>query len=528
MIKVKSIYQLIVYSIIFIILLISFFTFIIITNAFSEFQDKINIIEQNNLSKQKSLLKEDISRTVKFIKYYHEKHKGTKSERVIQNEILIALDEMKTSNNINDYTFIYLFDGTSVYYPAVKEKIGENLYEFTDHNGTKVIKELIDISQKKEGGFVKYLWYKPAKQRDIKKISYALSYAPWDWTIGKGVYLDTVEMVVRQTQDQYDEKISNYVLQITSLTILLVLYSIFIYKNATILIANEVREIGKYFKESEEEDKPFNQNKILFTEFRTIVNYANDAMTSIKYRTHLLEDLNKSLEEKVDEKTQELTDTLEAQKEFLKKAVHEINTPLSIIQTNIDLLRMQNSDNLHFRNIESGSKIISTIYEDLSYMIKKNRVVYQKDILNFSDYLKSRMEFFNDIAVSNQLFFVTNIENDVEIYFSETELQRIVDNNISNAIKYSFRESPIFIKLLSVENNVIAFEIKTHSKTINDLNKIFNDQFYRENKAKGGFGLGLKIVKEICDDNSVIIDLESQDDETKFTYRFAKYENTPS
>lgn len=149
MIKVKSIYQLIVYSIIFIIVLISFFTFIIITNAFTEFQDKIKMIEQNNLTKQKILIKEDITNTLKFIRYYHEKYKGKKSEVIIQNEVLKALDEMKSSKNINDYTFIYLFDGTSVYYPAVKERIGENLYEFTDPNGIKVIKELIDISQKK-------------------------------------------------------------------------------------------------------------------------------------------------------------------------------------------------------------------------------------------------------------------------------------------------------------------------------------------------------------------------------------------
>ncbi|RXJ60496.1 cache domain-containing protein [Candidatus Marinarcus aquaticus] len=527
MIKVKSIYQLIVYSIIFIIVLISFFTFIIITNAFTELQDKIKMIEQNNLTKQKILIKEDITNTIQFIRYYHEKYKGKKSEVIIQNEVLKALDEMKASKNINDYTFIYLFDGTSVYYPAVKERIGENLYEFTDPNGIKVIKELIDISQKKEGGYIKYLWYKPARKKDIKKISYAIAYEPWNWTIGKGVYLDTVEQIVRQTQDQYDEKISNYVLQITSLTILLILYSIFIYKNATILIANEVREIGKYFKESQNEDKPFNHNKILFTEFRTIVNYANDAMTSIKYRTHLLEDLNKSLEEKVNEKTQELTDILEAQKQFLKKAVHEINTPLSIIQTNIDLLRMQNSDNIHIRNIESGSKIINTIYEDLSYMIKKNRVVYTKTHINFSEYLMSRMEFFNDIALSNQLFFVTNIQRDIVIEFNETELQRIIDNNISNAIKYSFKESPIYIKLLQ-DAQYVEFQIKTHSKTIYDINKIFNNQFYRENQVKGGFGLGLKIVKEICDDNSVIIDVESHDDETKFTYRFKTYENTPS
>lgn len=527
MIKVKSIYQLIVYSIIFIILLISFFTFVIISNAFTEFQEKIHIIEQNNLDKQKAILKEDISRTIKFIEYYHTLYKDKKSEEAIQAEILDALDNLKSTADINDYIFIYDFQGQSIYYQEFKEYVGKNLIDFTDPSGVKVVKNLIDASQLPEGDYVQYVWYKPEKKRNIKKISFAQSYTPWNWTIGKGVYLDTVEMVMKKTQEEYDQKISNYVLQIISLTILLVLYSIFIYKNATILIANEVREIGKYFKESQSEDKPFNHNKISFTEFRTIVNYANEAMTSIKYKTHLLEDLNKNLEEKVNEKTQELTNTLLAQKEFLKKAVHEINTPLSIIQTNIDLLRMQNYDNIRLKNIESGSKIISTIYEDLSYMIKRNRVNYTKAPLDFTDYLKSRIEFFNDIALSNGLFFVTNFENGVMLLFNETELQRIIDNNISNAIKYSFKNAPIYIKLLRTQE-FIEFQIKTHSKTIHNKEKIFNHQFYRENKAKGGFGLGLKIVKEICDDNSVIIDLESNNDETKFIYRFRQYENITS
>lgn len=152
---------------------------------------------------------------------------------------------------------------------------------------------------------------------------------------------------------------------------MLVLYSIFIYKNATILIAKEVREIGKFFKKSQDDDNPINHDKILFTEFRTIVNYANEALTSIKYKKHLLEDINKNLEAKVEEKTKELTNLVDSQKQFLKNSVHEINTPLAIIQTNIDLLKRKIPQNSYITNIESGAKIIQYIYDDLSFMIKK-------------------------------------------------------------------------------------------------------------------------------------------------------------
>ena len=111
------------------------------------------------------------------------------------------------------------------------------------------------------------------------------------------------------------------------------------------------------------------------------------------------------------------------------------------------------------------------------------------------------------------------------IKFNSTELQRIIDNNLSNAIKYSYSKSPIFVKLEYLNDDEIEFSVTTHSKQIDSVEKIFDD-FYRENSARGGFGLGLKIVKDICDKNLVIINLQSNEKKTKFTYRFRINEDT--
>lgn len=374
-------------------------------------------------------------------------------------------------------------------------------------------------------GFVNYFWSKPSLTKETNKISYVKSYDRWSWTIGKGVYLDEIDRLIKQKEEEYSSKISNYTLQITSLTILLILYSIFIYKNATILIVNDVKEIGKYFKESEERNEPINQNRITLGEFKIIANYANDTMTNIKLKSSMLEELNKNLEIKVNEKTKELSDLVESQKQFLKNSVHEINTPLAIIRTNIDLLKMKIPENKYITNIESGSKTIQYIYDDLSYLIKKDRVLYEKEYLEFSEILKNRLEFFEEIVKSNSLYFIKNIEDDVYLKFNSVELQRIIDNNISNAVKYSFSKSAIHIKLYYINDNEIEFSVTTNSKIIEDTNKIFED-FYRENKARGGFGLGLKIVKEICDKNLVTIEILSDKKETKFSYRFKINEDT--
>ena len=524
MLKAKSLYHLIVYSILFIVVLISFFTFIIINNAHDELQDKTETLKTDYTNSQKELIKSDVNNVINFIKYYDNKYKNTKSQETIKKEVLEALKELRT-DNINEYLFIYSFDGLSLYHPISKDRVGNTYYELKDKEGKEVIKDLINVSKKINGGYVEYLWYKLAIFKDTKKISYANSYKDWNWTIGRGVYLDEIDKLVKEKEEEYNQKISNYTLQITSLTIMLVLYSIFIYKNATILIVNDVREIGKYFKESQKNDNPINQNRIIFGEFKVIANYATDAMNNIKLKTHMLEDLNKNLEYNVSEKTKELTKLIESQKTFIKNSVHEINTPLAIIQTNIDLLKMKIPNNKYITNIESGSKIIQYIYDDLSYLIKRDRVIYEKEYLDFSKILFERLSYFEEIAVSNSLYFINNIDEDMYIKFNNTELQRIIDNNLSNAIKYSYAKSPIFVKLEYLNDTEIEFSVTTHSKEIESVEKIFDD-FYRENSARGGFGLGLKIVKDICDKNLVIINLQSNEKKTKFTYRFRINENT--
>ncbi|MGD9623041.1 MAG: cache domain-containing protein [Arcobacter sp.] len=525
MLKAKSLYHLIVYSILFIIILISFFTFIIINNAHEELQEKIHTLKNDYTNSQKTLIKNQVNYVINFIDYYYNQNKNKKPLETIQKEVIEAIEKLRIGDNPNEYIFIYNFNGTVIQNSVSKGNIGKNFLNVVDSNGKEVIKELINTSKKEFGGYVDYVWFKPEINKETNKVSYAKSYNAWNWTIGKGVYLDEIDKLVHLKEEEYNQKISNYTLQITSLTVMLILYSIFIYKNATILIVNDVKEIGKYFKESQKNDEPINQNRIIFGEFKVIANYATDAMNNIKLKTHMLEDLNKNLEYKVNEKTKELTNLIESQKKFIKNSVHEINTPLSIIRTNIDLLKMKIPNNKYITNIESGSKIIQYIYDDLSYLIKKDRVIYEKEYLDFTNILKNRLDFFDEIAKSNSLYFINSIEDDLYIKFNITELQRIIDNNLSNAIKYSFAQSAIFVKLYYLNDDEIEFSVTTNSKKIEDTEKIFDD-FYRENSARGGFGLGLKIVKDICDKNLVIINLNSNEKETKFTYRFKINEDT--
>ena len=242
--------------------------------------------------------------------------------------------------------------------------------------------------------------------------------------------------------------------------------------------------------------KPINQKELI------------DALTA------LLQQINYDLELKKNrnllEDSQKYTAKLLAeQDQFLKNAIHEIHTPLAVIITNIDLLRLKEINNIHLDSIEAGARIIQNSYEDMTYLMKKDRATEMKTYINPVTFIKERVNYFNCIAQVNQLSFSLRVgsSNLPSVYFSELKLSRVVDNTLSNAIKYSKRHSAIGVTIgLQKEN--IFFEVRNYGPVIGDTKKIF-ERYYRESEQKGGYGLGLSIVGQICKEENVSVEVTS-------------------
>ena len=205
--------------------------------------------------------------------------------------------------------------------------------------------------------------------------------------------------------------------------------------------------------------------------------------------------------------------------DFLKDAMHELKTPIGVARINVDMLQTRLKNDKYILRIKSALKNMTVIYEDLEYYMQQNMVKDEKTDINFSLFLERRIEFFNDLIISKNIKFTKNIQNDIHITFNELELYRIIDNNISNAIKYSKDSSNIEI-FLHKENNKIKLMFKDEGIGIKDKSKIF-ERYYRGDKITGGFGIGLSIVKNICIKNKIEIKVESQVNKgTTFIYLF--------
>ncbi len=206
---------------------------------------------------------------------------------------------------------------------------------------------------------------------------------------------------------------------------------------------------------------------------------------------------------------------------FIKDSMHEINTPLSIININADLFANKYGDNKYLQRMKSASKTLATIYDDMDYLIKQGKVNHTIKKIDLSDFIQNRIDYFKGIANLKHIKIQTEISSGLYYHFSKTKLQRIVDNTISNAIKYSYDDNIIKVKLYEEKEHII-FSVQDYGIGIDDLKKIFS-RYYRENQTKGGFGIGLNIVKEIIDEEGILLHVDSKVNEgSLFQYTFPK------
>ncbi len=216
-----------------------------------------------------------------------------------------------------------------------------------------------------------------------------------------------------------------------------------------------------------------------------------------------------------------LKDMLHLLNRFIKDTTHELNTPVSTIRTNIELLDHQNLEDEKLQKIinriDIGAKTISNIYDDLTYLILNHKIKSHNETINLQEILFERVEYFKILADAKKINFDIHCNANIELFMDKIKLAKLIDNIISNAIKYNKIKGSITIIL---NNNKLI--IKDSGKGIEQehLEELF-DRYSRFDNAVGGFGIGLNIVKMICDEYQIKISIDSKINEyTKVSLTF--------
>ncbi len=210
--------------------------------------------------------------------------------------------------------------------------------------------------------------------------------------------------------------------------------------------------------------------------------------------------------------------------EFISNVTHEMNTPLTSIRGFAELIA---SGNMPQDKMIAAGKTISAQSERLSAMIKQilNYSAIDDDTVKSYDVDISRLigdvlDNFEPMLKEKGLTMLRRIDENVIIESTHERITEILDNLVSNAIKYNKPNGSIIVTLrgavLTVEDTGIGI---AHD----ELPHIFS-RFYTVDKSHGesvGFGLGLPIVRKLCDRSGWKLSVDSVKGEgTVFTVDF--------
>lgn len=362
-------------------------------------------------------------------------------------------------------------------------------------------------------------------------------YEDYERALEKSMLIKSDNLLNVELVDENKKKLKSLLVKtvLAIVTLSFILFAIFLGLNNLFnkLLQRDTQTFLDFFKKAVDRDEALDPNSIFFEDFRVMVGYANEMVTKINEQKNSLRELNLGLEERVKKKTAALLlinenlqkekifsqDLLKAQKEFLRYTVHETNTPLSVMLTSIELYLMKHPKDRDLSKIEAAAKNIFSIYDDLSYLVKKDHIEYKKTVVNLNNFLNSRIDFFREVGEFSLIKFeYTPPKEELHVHFNETKLQRIIDNTLTNAIKYTLPNENVHVSLVKVGSHV-QFCVSSRSKIIQDTDKVF-EAYYREERGRDGFGLGLRLVKSICEEEGVEVDVASDDSLTTFSYKF--------
>ncbi|UKJ08547.1 sensor histidine kinase [Solitalea lacus] len=239
-------------------------------------------------------------------------------------------------------------------------------------------------------------------------------------------------------------------------------------------------------------------NRLLQPFYNTIDrigSYHLNQQTPLKLPSEPIDEIN-LLNERLNKMTSRIYADYHSLKTFTENAAHEMQTPLAVIRSKIEILiqsaDLNDSEMQQLLIIDNSAHKLSKLHQSLLLLTKlENRQFLLKEKVDLKAIIIQKVQETEEFILIKKLVLETDLA-EVQIPFHPQLAEIMISNLINNAIRYTDNEGTIRIKLsktcLVISNNSNRGPLNEHH--------IFQ-RFYKEN-AHGGTGLGLAIVKEIC------------------------------
>ena len=201
---------------------------------------------------------------------------------------------------------------------------------------------------------------------------------------------------------------------------------------------------------------------------------------------------------------------------FINDVTHELNTPITALTmaTN-QALKREECTQKTLKNISISTKQLYDIYSSLTYLNFSDKEE-QAEVLDIAEVLQKSITYYSFLCESKRIEVQTDLSTHI-FSIPETQLKLLFSNLIGNAIKYSPANSTLYI---SIKEGTFILRDEGIGIEAEQQKEIFK-KFKRGTAYSGGFGVGLSIVKSICDKYGIKIILNSVPDEgTEFQLLF--------
>jgi signal transduction histidine kinase len=229
-------------------------------------------------------------------------------------------------------------------------------------------------------------------------------------------------------------------------------------------------------------------------------------------------------------------------RELISNISHDLRTPITAVKGYCEGLIDGVADTpekqeRYIRTIYNKANDMDHLINELSFYSKitTNRIPYAFDKISARNFFDDAAnEYRDELQAKNVEFsYLNSVNPDVEIIVDAEQIERVLNNIISNSLKYMDKAEKKIAMQVTEDNGEVRIAVSDNGKGIEakNLPNIFN-RFYRtdssRNSSKGGSGIGLSIVKKIIEDHGGRVWASSQEGEgTTMYFELREYRDQP-
>ncbi|MGB0946868.1 MAG: methyl-accepting chemotaxis protein, partial [Pseudoalteromonas marina] len=299
-----------------------------------------------------------------------------------------------------NYFWINNYQPEMVMHPIKPALEGKDLTNNKDPDGKALFVEMVNITKKDGEGFIPYKWPKPGEEQPVDKVAFVKGFNQWQWVIGSGVYLDTIDTA-------FSSQRNLIILNAVVMIIAVIVFSYFIGRSVllpTRLAANMMKDISQgegdltrtLNEEGNDEISKLSHSFNLFvSKMRESLVHVSQSANDVNEHAHTVDDSTKTSQSFIELQNDSSTQVAAA----MEQMTHQIHD----VSSNAEAAEQAANDAAH--NASTGKHVVAetiTAIETLSANIETvSRVT--EDLANESQNIGSVLDVIRSISEQTNL-----------------------------------------------------------------------------------------------------------------------------